>query len=95
MAKQLAICTRVIAGDALETSTGLVIHLARVIVPKVGAPGGSLAKDRLTAKINGQIISYEVLEKDDFGQCVAEVWVGRLNVNDWMGSLGYDESPRV
>lgn len=95
MEKQLAICTRVIAGDTLETSTGLVIHLARVFVPKVSAPGGSLAKDRLMAKINGQIITYEVLEKDDFGRCVGEVWVGSLNVSDWMGSLGYDESPRV
>ncbi len=91
MAKQIAFCTRVVAGDTLETHSGLRISLARVFVPRVDAPGGSLAKDRLTAKINNQIISYEVLVSEEYGSSACEVWMGGLNVNDWMRSLGYDE----
>ena len=92
MAKQIAICTRVIADDTLEVNSGLIIHLARVFAPETNAPGGSLAKDRLTAKISGQIITYEVLAIDDYGRCVCEAWIGKLNVSDWMRSLGYDKS---
>ena len=89
MAKQTAICARVIDGDTFDTNTGIRIRLARVYAPPVDTQRGQAAKVFLESLILNKTITYEVVAKDTYGRSVAEVWVDGKNVNDLMIAAGY------
>lgn len=91
MVKQVATCASVIDGDTFETSSKLQVRLARVYAPEISTPEGVRARNLLVSMINGRVIIYEVVAYDDYGRCLAEVWIGDFNVNDRMIAQGYDK----
>ena len=91
MVKPVATCASVIDGETFETESKQRIRLARVYAPEISTTAGLRARNKLMAMINRRVISYEVVARDDYGGSICEVWVGNVNVNDWMISQGYDK----
>ena len=88
MARFGAICTYVNDGDAFRTAKGEWIQLANVCAPDSGEDGYAEAKNILSGLILNMKIAYELVGTS-VNPIVAEVWVGEINVNEYMRRKGY------
>lgn len=89
MVKAVAKCVLVKDGDTLRTDKLVWLRLARVSAPSLQTPGGQRAKRMLESRILYKDIIYEHIAFDESGRIVAEVWIGGVNVNDYMIAQGY------
>jgi len=87
MARFGAICTYVNYGDAFRTAKGEWIQLANVRAPDSGEDGYAEAKNILSGLILNMKIAYELVGTS-VNPIVAEVWVGEINVNEYMRRKG-------
>jgi endonuclease YncB( thermonuclease family) len=88
MARFGAICTYVDDGDTFQTAKGEWIRLANVCVPDSGEDGYAEAKKILSVFILNMKITYEQV-RITRKHIVAEVWIGEINVNEYMRRKGY------
>ena len=88
MARFSATCIYVDDGDTFQTARGERIRLANVCAPNSGEDGYAEAKNILSNIILNKEISYELIG-GSFYRIVAEVWVGEINVNEYMRRKGY------
>ena len=89
MGRLKAVCEYVQGGDTFRTLTQVWIRLAHVNAPPIGTMNGEKAKRLLETLILHNLITYQPVATDTDGRVVAEVWVGRINVNDTMRTQGY------
>ena len=82
-----AICTY-IDDDTFKTARGEWIRLANVCAPDSGEDGYAEAKNILSGLILNMKIAYELVGTS-VNPIVAEVWVGEINVNEYMRRKGY------
>ncbi len=90
MAKQYAVCRKVIGGTTFETDAKLKIRLARVCAPRGNTPEGIAATNALRDMIEGHRIGYEICDRDEYGNALCEVWLDDLSINDWALAQGYE-----
>ncbi len=57
------------------------IRLACMEAPKLDAPGGIAARDALSQLVDIDLLRLRALNRDRYGRVLAEVYVGRTNVN--------------
>ena len=88
MARFGATCIYVDDGDTFQTAKGDWIRLANVCAPNSGEDGYAEAKNILSNLILNKEISYEQVGTS-YNRIVAEVWVGEINVNEYMRRKGY------
>jgi endonuclease YncB( thermonuclease family) len=86
-----AFVERVMDGNTFETDK-CTITLDRVYVPPITIPEGRLAKQKLVSKIAKRIVTYKITGIVSYGVVLAEVWVDKININNWMGEQGYDKN---
>lgn len=93
---------KVIDGDTIEATIDVGFHLftrrrlrlLRVNTAELHALEGEVrakaasAKERMTALLSGKDILIRTEKSDSFGRFLAEVWLGDMNVNDWLLSEG-------
>jgi endonuclease YncB( thermonuclease family) len=82
-----AVCISVTDGDTFCTPKNIV-RLARIDCPETGTYGSVKATNLLKKLILNKTITYKQVGIS-YGRIVAEVWVGRLNVNNYMRRQGY------
>ena len=75
-------------GDTFVTRSGKWIRLAGVNCPELGKYGGQKAKAILANLIKGKVVVYEPVGRS-YGRIVANVWVGRKSINNYMRRMGY------
>ena len=88
MARIRTICAYVQDGDTFMTVRGRWIRLANVNTPESGFRGFVKATNIVKRLIEGRVITYEKVGTS-YGRIVANVWVGRTNVNNYMRRQGY------
>ena len=88
MARFGAICIYIDDGDTFQTAKGDWIRLANVCAPDSGEDGYAEAKNILSNLILNKEIAYEQVGIS-YNRIVAEVWVGGINVNEYMHRKGY------
>lgn len=81
-------CAYVRDGDTFLTAGGIWIRLARVYCPEVGKWGSKKATSILSRLILNKVITYESVGTS-YHRIVAEVWVGKRSVNNYMRRIGY------
>lgn len=57
------------------------IHLACIAVPPIETQAGQRARQALQRLLEGQPFQYRAIAKDRYGRLLAEIRVGKLNVN--------------
>ena len=83
--------TRVLDGDTIEVqlSSGPIhVRFGSIDAPEKNQPWGVQAKDALTRKLSKQEVELEVVTQDRYERLVAIVYVGGVNVNEWMVQQG-------
>ena len=88
MASFGATCIYVNDGDTFQTAKGEWIRLADVYAPNSGEDGYTEAKNVLSNIILNNEIAYEIVGTSYY-RIEAEVWVGGINVNEYMRRKGY------
>ena len=88
MARFGATCIYVDDGDTFQTAKGEWIWLANVCSPDSGEDGYTEAKNILSNIILNKEIAYEQVGTSYY-RIEAEVWVGGINVNEYMRRKGY------
>jgi micrococcal nuclease len=88
MARFGATCVYVDGGGTFQTAKGDWIRLANVCAPDFGEDGYAEAKNILSSLILNMEIVYERVGTS-YNRTVAEVWVGGINVNEYMRRKGY------
>ena len=83
-----AICIYIDDGDTFQTAKGDWIRLANVCAPDSGEDGYAEAKNILSNLILNKEIAHEQVETS-YKRIVAEVWIGEINVNEYMRRKGY------
>ena len=83
-----ATCIYVDDGDTFQTAKGDWIQLANVCAPDLSENGYEEAKNILSNFILNKEIAYELVG-GSYNPIVAEVWVGEINVNEYMRRKGY------
>jgi endonuclease YncB( thermonuclease family) len=89
MVKEIAICERVINSNTFITADDVKIQLTRVKSLPLETIEGSKAKMLLESFISGNIVDFEVISIDRYGDRTAEVWVRGKNINEAMLRAGY------
>ena len=87
MTLKIASCVSITDGDTFRTPKN-ILRLARVDCPETGTWGSIKATSILKKLILNKTITYKQVGIS-YGRIVAEVWVGRLNVNNYMRRHGY------
>ena len=88
MTRHADVCEYVQDGDTFRTVRQSWIRLARVNAPELETFRGAEAKNILSNLILKKGIGYEQVGIS-YNRIVAEVWLGSLNVNDYMRQQGY------
>ena len=88
MARFGAICMYVDGGDTFQTAKEDWIRLANICAPDSGEDGYEEAKNILSNLILNKEIAYELVWTS-YNRIVAKVWVGEINVNEYMRRKGY------
>jgi micrococcal nuclease len=87
-----AVVTNVIDGDTIKVQLSegpALVRLANIDAPETIQSGGGAAARALHARILGQEVSLQVLERDRDQRLVAVVFLGNENVNAWMVKQGH------
>ena len=89
---------KVVDGDTIRTKKE-VIRLARVDAPESSAlrfgyieRGGVEAKEALRRKLEGKRVKVKRVGVCKYGRTVAEVYLGRQNVSDWLLKNGFSRT---
>ena len=88
MASFGAICIYVHDGGTFQTAKGDCIRLANVCAPGSGEDGHEEAKNILSNLILNREIVYEQVGVS-YNRILAEVWIGEINVNEYMRRKEY------
>ncbi len=83
-----ATCISVDDGDTFQTAKGDWIQLANVCAPDLSENGYEEAKNILSNLILNMEITYEQVGIS-YNRILAEVWIGEINVNEYMRRKGY------
>ncbi len=83
-----ATCIYVDDGDTFQTAKGDWIRLTNVCAPDSGENGYEEAKNILSNLILNMEITYEQVGTS-YNRILAEVWIGEINVNEYMRRKGY------
>jgi endonuclease YncB( thermonuclease family) len=83
-----ATCTYVDDGDTFQTAKSDWIRLTNVCAPDSDEDGYAEAKNILSNLILNKEITYEQVGIS-YNRIVAEVWVGEINVNEYMRRKEY------
>ena len=81
-------CERVEDGGTFLTSNNTRVRLANVCAPEFHEPGGAQAKTTLENLILRKYVDYQPVGQDGT-RIIAEVWIGTVNVNQYMRNQGY------
>ena len=87
-----AVVTSVIDGDTIKVQLSAgptLVRLANIDAPESIQSGGGAAIHALHARIVGQDVSLQVVERDRDQRMVAVVFLGDENVNAWMVKQGH------
>ena len=91
-----ALVDSVLDGNTIEITLGIDIDahsttlvLARVYAPPLTILEGREAKRALKGLINRRHINYKIVGTGTRDTYIAEVWLNKVNVNDWMVTKGY------
>jgi endonuclease YncB( thermonuclease family) len=87
-----AVVTSVIDGDTIKVQLSegpALVRLANIDAPESIQPGGGAAARALHARILGQDVSLQVIERDRDHRLAAIVFLGDENVNAWMVKQGH------
>ena len=93
---------KVVDGDTIEVTIDIGFHLTtrrrlrllRVNTAEIHASEdaerakANTAKERMIELLTGKDIFIKTEKSDSFGRFLAEVWLGDLNVNDWLLAEG-------
>ena len=78
---------RVVNGNTIETRQNPTsLKLADVDIPEVDSPGDRAVQKLLEKVLTGEIVSVEQVSLDKSGRPVANVWFGKLFINDLVRS---------
>lgn len=83
---------QVIDGDTIEVvQNGRPerVRLTEIDAPEMSQPGGPASKSQLQALINGKEIRLVGSGRDRYQRVLAEIYVGKTNINKQMVSLGH------
>jgi micrococcal nuclease len=90
---------RVIDGDTVELVVDLGFHvrvieifrLARINAPEMNTQDGKLAKLELINFLfqTTADLTVETFKTEKYGRWLGELWLGDVNVNDWMLENGF------
>ncbi|HWN07365.1 MAG TPA: thermonuclease family protein [Steroidobacteraceae bacterium] len=87
-----AVVTSVIDGDTIKVQLSegpALVRLANIDAPESIQSGGGAAIRALHARILGQDVSLQVIDRDRDQRLVAVVFLGDENVNAWMVKQGH------
>lgn len=87
---------RVIDGDTVELDIDLGFHihviekfrLSRIDTPEMNTDAGKQAKIEITVMLQAPM-TIASTGQDKYGRWLAEIYVGNVNVNDWMVENGF------
>lgn len=74
---------RVVNGNTLQTQQNPIsLKLADVDIPEIDSPGDRAVQKLLEKILAGETVSVEQVSLDESGRPVANVWFGKLFIND-------------
>ena len=74
---------RVVNGNTLQTQQNPIsLKLADVDIPEIDSPGDRAVQKLLGKILTGRTVSVEQVSLDKSGRPVANVWFGKLFIND-------------
>jgi endonuclease YncB( thermonuclease family) len=76
-------------GDSFHTQTHDEVRLVDVCAPEQGQPGYTLAKQHLETLILRKTVTLATRGRDIYGRVLADVYVGRIHVNQAQRDCGY------
>lgn len=94
--KYVATVINVHDGDTItaDVDLGMSVHvlekfrLLGIDTPELHTAEGKAVRDALASRIKGKLVAMKITKKDKYGRWLAEIFVGKENLNQWLVRTG-------